>query len=127
MGGGDGTAVAADGGEVNGMAVRKPTRRTPSHRKKQRSWRIPKVLLFLSYCAALVALGSIFFMKTELQRFKNLGRERAVVDAVPEKKTPALANQQKNETRSAATPKAGEITSEEKKQLEDILRSRSGQ
>ena len=127
MGGSDGTAVAADGGEVNDMATRKQTRWTPSRRKKQRSWRIPKVLLFLSFSAALVALGSIFFMKTELQRFKNLGRERAVVDAVPEKKTPALANQQKNETRSATAPKAGEITSEEKKQLEDILRSRSGQ
>jgi hypothetical protein len=127
MEGRDGTAVATDGGEVNGMATRKQMRRTLSRHKKQRSWRIPKVLLFLSYGAALVALGSIFFMKTELQRFKNLGRERAVVDAVPEKKTPALVNQQKDETRSAAAPKAGEITSEEKKQLEDILRSRSGQ
>jgi hypothetical protein len=109
------------------MATRKPTRRTLGLRKKQRSWRIAKVLLFLSYGAALVALGSIFFMKTELQRFKDPGRERAVVDAVPEKKTPAPASQQKNETRSATAPKAGEITSEEKKQLEDILRSRSGQ
>jgi hypothetical protein len=109
------------------MAARKQTRRIPSRRKKPRSWRIPKVLLFLSYSAALVALGSIFFMKTELQRFKDPGRERAVVEAVPEKKTPALANQQKNETRSATAPKAGEITSEEKKQLEDILRSRSRQ
>ena len=127
MGGSDSTAVAADGGEVNGMVVRKPTRQTPSRRKKQRSWRIPKVMLFLSYSAALVALGSIFFMKTELQRFKDPGRERAVVNAVPEKKTPALANQQKDEPRSAAAPKAGEITPEEKKQLEDILRSRSGQ
>lgn len=127
MGGSDGTVVAADGGEVNGMTARKQTRRTPSRRKKQRSWRIPKVLLFLSYSAVLVALGSILFMKTELQRFKDPGRERAVVNAVPEKKTPALANQQKDETRSAAAPKAGEITSEEKKQLEDILRSRSGQ
>ena len=127
MGGSDGTAVAADGREVNGMAARKQTRRTPSRRKKPRSWRIPKVLLFLSYSAALVALGSIFFMKIELQRFKDPGRERAVVEAVPEKKTPAPANQQKDETRSAAAPKAGEITSEEKKQLEDILRSRSGQ
>ena len=64
-------------------------------------------------------------MKTELQRFKS--PERAVEDAVAEKKTPAPANPQKNETRSAAAPKAGEITSEEKKQLENILRSRSGQ
>jgi len=127
MGSSDNTAVAADGGEVNGMAVRKPTRQTPSRRKKQRSWRIPTVLLLLGYSVALVALGSIFFMKTELQRFKNLGREHAIVDAVPEKKTPVLANQQKDETRSAAASKTGEITSEEKKQLEDILRSRSGQ
>ena|ERR671914_729818 len=127
MEGSDGTPMVADGREVNGMAARKQTRRIPSRRKKPRSWRIPKVLLFLSYSAALVALGSIFFMKTELQRFKDPGRERAVVEAVPEKKTSALANQQKNETRSATAPKAGEITSEEKKQLEDILRSRSGQ
>jgi hypothetical protein len=112
---------------VNDMAARKQMRRTPNRRKKQRSWRIPKILLFLSYGAALVALGSIFFMKTELQRFKDPGRERAVVDTVPEKKTSAPANQQKNETRSATAPKAGEITPEEKKQLEDILRSRSGQ
>ena len=63
-------------------------------------------------------------MKIELQRFKDLGRERAVVEAVPEKKTPAPANGQRTRPRSAATPKAGEITSEEKKQLEDILRVR---
>lgn len=109
------------------MAAKKQIRRPPSRRKKQRSGRIPKVLLFLGYSAALVALGSLFFMKSELQRFKEPQRERAVVNAEPEKKTPTLATPQKSEARSAATPKAGEITSQEKKQLEDILRSRSSQ
>jgi hypothetical protein len=142
MGCSDRTAVVVDGEEVNGMAARKPARRAPTRRKKQRSWRIPKVLLFLSYSAALVALGSIFFMKTELQRFKGASHERAigdpvpvkgvsperaVADSVPEKNTPDPANKPKSVTRTAAAPQAGEITSDEKKQLENILRSRSGQ
>lgn len=109
------------------MTAKKQTRRAPSRRKKQRSWRIPKILLLLSYSAALVALGAIFFMKAEVQRFKNSGRERALVDSVPEKNTPSTANQQKTETKTASASNAGEITSEEKKQLEKILRSRSGQ
>ena len=128
MGGSDGTAGATDGGEVNGMATRKQTRRTPNRRrKKPRSWRISKILLFLSYSAALIALGAVFFMKGELQRFRGSGRERAVEDSVPEKNTPATADQQKTETKTASASNAGEITSEEKKQLENILRSRSGQ
>jgi hypothetical protein len=109
------------------MAAKKQTRRAPSRRKKQRNWRIPKVLLLLSYSAALVALAAIFFMKAEVQRFKSSGRERAVENLVSEKNTPETANQQKTDTKTASTSNAGEITSEEKKQLENILRSRSGQ
>jgi len=106
---------------------RAPVRRPPRRGKKQRSWRISKILLFLSYSAVLVALGSLFFMKTELQRFKGSSRERAVADSVAEKNTPAPTNTQKTETKTASASNAGEITSDEKKQLEDILRSRSGQ
>ncbi len=99
------------------MAARKPTRRAPTRRKKQRSWRIPKILLFVSYSAALVALGSIFFMKTELQRFKSPDRERAVAPVVSEKKTPAAApaTKPKSEVRAATAPRASEPSAEEKK------------
>ena len=113
--------------EVNRMAAKKQTRRAPSRRKKQRSWRIPKILLFLSYSAVLVALGAIFFMKAEVQRFKGSGRERVIEDSASEKNTSSTADKQKTETKTASASNAGEITSEEKKQLENILRSRSSQ
>lgn len=99
------------------MAARKPTRRVPTRRKKQRSWRIPKILLFVSYSAALVGLGSIFFMKTELQRFKSPDRERAVESVVSEKKAPATvpATKPKSEVRAATASRAREPSADEKK------------
>lgn len=98
------------------MATRKQTRRAPTRHKKTRSSRIPKVLLFVSYSAALVALGSIFFMKTELRRFKSPDRQRAVESVVVEKKTAAIpVNKPKSEVQAAIAPRAGEITVDEKK------------
>jgi len=109
------------------MAAKKQARRAPVRRKQRRSWSIPKLLLFLSYSVVVVVLGTIFFMKAELRRFGVLGGKDAV-----EKSTPAQAQQtsvtkRQTETTTAAAPNTGEITSEEKKQLEDILRSRSSE
>jgi hypothetical protein len=99
------------------MAARKPVKRAPTRRKKQRSWRIPKILLFVSYSAALVALGSLFFMKTELQRFKSPDRERAVAPVVTEKKTPVATPvaKPKSEVRATTAPRVNEPSAEEKK------------
>ncbi len=109
------------------MAAKRQARRTPVRRKKQRQWRLPKILLFLSYSAVLVVLGVIFFMKAELRRFGMFGGGRTVESAAPAQGSPATANQHKEEVKSAAASTAGEITTEEKKQLEDILRSRSSE
>lgn len=107
------------------MAAKKQVRRAPVRRKKQRRGIIPKLLLLLSYGAVLVVLGAIFFMKAELRRFGVLGGENAMG-----KSTPAQTQQtsvKKTETTTAVAPNAGEITSEEKKQLEDILRARGSE
>ena len=109
------------------MAAKKQARRPPVRRKRQRQWRLPKILLFLSYSAVLVVLGTIFFMKAELRRFGMFGGGRTVESAAPARGSQATANQQKEEMKSATASAAGEITTEEKKQLEDILRSRNSE
>jgi hypothetical protein len=109
------------------MAVKKQVRRAPSRRKKQRSWRIAKLLLLLSYSAVLVVLGAIFFMKAELRRFGVLGGESNVSKSTPTQSQQTSVTKGKTDTSTAAASNAGEITVEEKKQLEDILRSRSSE
>jgi hypothetical protein len=110
------------------MAAKKQVRRAPVRRKKQRRWIIPKLLLLLGYSAVLVVLGSIFFMKAELRRFGVLGGENTVEKSTPEQTQQTTMNKRKPETTTAtAASNAGEITVEEKKQLEDILRSRNSE
>ena len=109
------------------MAAKKQARRPPVRRKKQRQYRLPKILLFLSYSAVLVVLGTIFFMKAELRRFGMFGGKDAVEKSTPTQTQQASVTKRQTETTTAATPNAGEITVEEKKQLEDILRSRNSE
>lgn len=105
----------------------KRTRRAPARRKKQSRRVIPKLLLLLSYSAVLIALGSIFFMKAELRRFGVLGGENAAEKLPAGQTQQTSVNKRNTETTTASASKAGEITVEEKKQLEDILRSRNSE
>jgi hypothetical protein len=110
------------------MAAKRQVRRAGARRKKQRRWVIPKLLLLLSYSAVLAALGAIFFMKAELRRFGVPGGESTAEKSTPEQTRQTTMNKRKPEsTPPTAAPNAGEITVEEKKQLEDILRSRSSE
>ena len=108
------------------MAAKKQVRRAPV-RRKQRRGLLPKLLLLLGYSAVLAVLGAIFFMKAELRRFGVLGGEPAVSKTIPEQTQHPAITKHETETARASTPNAGEITVEEKKQLEDILRSRSSE
>lgn len=107
------------------MVARKQVRRVPVRRKKQRRGLLPKLLLLLSYSAVLVVLGTIFFMKAELRRFGVFGGENTVGKSTPTQTQQTSVTNRKTDT--ATVPSAGEITLEEKKQLEDILRSRSSE
>ena len=107
------------------MAAKRQMRRAPVRHKKQRRRRLPRLLLLLSYSAVLVVLGAIFFMKAELRRFGVLGGKDTVEKSTSAQSQPALVTKGKPDTTTAAN--AGEITVEEKKQLEDILRSRSSE
>jgi hypothetical protein len=107
------------------MAAKKPVRRAPVRRKQQRRGLFPKLLLLLTYSAVLVVLGAIFFMKAELRRFGVLGSESTGEKSIPAQTQQTSVTKRQTETTTAAS--AGEITVEEKKQLEDILRSRSSE
>src|SRR5262245_56180639 len=118
-------AVAAACGEVSGMAAKEQVRRAPVRRKQRRRGLLPKILLLLSYSAVLVVLGAIFFMKAELRRFDVLGGGHKTEKSTPEPTQQTSVT--KRQTETTTTANAGEITVEEKKQLEDILRSRSSE
>lgn len=109
------------------MAAKKQVRRAPVRRKKQRRWIIPKLVLLLSYSAVLIALGSIFFLKAELRRFGVLRGENAAEKSTPEQTQQTAVTKRETDTTTASVSNAGEITVEEKKQLEDILRSRNSE
>jgi hypothetical protein len=66
-------------------------------RKFRRRW-IPKLLLLLAYTIVIVFLSALFFMKNELRRVGFFNTDR----------------------------QAEEITRDDKKQLDDILRAREG-
>ena len=102
-------------------------KRAPARRKK-RHWLIPKILLVCAYGVVIAFLGTIFVMRKELRRLGVFGNERAAVSpASPSQALPVPSPEmaRQGETASPVSPTA-EVTQEEKKQLEDILRARSG-
>lgn len=125
------------------MAQRK--RKAPVQRQ-QRTWTIPRILLILGYSAIFAFLGILFLMRQELYRVGIFGEKKALqtpaTSAVPAPRTttavprsvPATAPQVTKEvprqaapSTSAASPSprpSGEITAEEKRALDDILRAK---
>ena len=89
-------------------------RRVPARRKKQRRWLIPKILVVLA-CTALIAfIGVILFMEKKLQHIGVFGPARAPVREMV-----------KPERAQAPPPVSEELTPEERKRLDDIVRERS--
>jgi hypothetical protein len=115
---------------------------TKTPRKAQRRL-IPKFLLLLAYTAVIVFLSTIFFMKNELRRIGFFNTESA--SRPPEQPLSSSTLPPKTEilgeTPAPAPPPAGtapraetlppsrraeEITRDDKKQLDDVLRARGG-
>ena len=101
-------------------------KRTPT--RKQRRWLIPKILLICAYGVVIAFLGAIFVMKKELRRLGVFSSEQTAVSPtspaqIPPASSAKAARQEETTTSEAPTT---EVTQEEKKQLEDILRAKTG-
>jgi hypothetical protein len=113
--------------------------------RKQRSWTVAKFLLIIGYGAVFAFLGVIYMMRQELFRVGIFGEKKAVHTPVPKPTPPQVTTESqrpapssspqvaKEEPRQRSAPSStpatsaapsGEITAEEKRALEDILRSK---
>ena len=102
----------------------KRNQKAPSRRKKRRRT-LPKILFILGYSAVLASLIAIYVMRVELRRFGIFGRQETE-QQTPGPSFPSVASSSTNAAPAKQqTSQAGEITSEEKKQLEDILRAKN--
>ncbi len=113
--------------------------------KKQRKsqWLLSKTLLVLAYAAVIAVIVAIFLMKDELRRIGFFGTESAAVHAPaqPSSPSPPSRTPTREESTSPALPSSGtalreetkpsphlaeDLTRDDKKQLDDILRARGG-
>ena len=111
------------------------------HRKSRR--RLSKILFLLAYTAVIAVIGAIFFLKDELRRIGFFGTESAAVHALvqPSSPSPPSGTTTREESKSPAPPPSGtamreeakpalraaeDLTRDDKKQLDDILRARGG-
>jgi len=113
--------------------------------KKQRKSRrlLSKALLLLAYAAVITVIGAIFFMKDALRRIGFFGTESAAVHAPaqPSSPSPPVGTTTREESKSSAPSPSGtalreetkpaprsaeDLTRDDKKQLDDILRARGG-
>ena len=109
------------------------------HRKSRRL--LSKILFLLTYAAVIAVIGAIFFMKDELRRIGFFGTESAAVraPAQPSSPSPPVGTTTREESKSPAPPPAGaamreeakpsprsaeDLTRDDRKQLDDILRAR---
>jgi hypothetical protein len=109
------------------------------HRKSRRL--LSKILFLLTYAAVIAVIAAIFFMKDELRRIGFFGTESAAVHAPvqPSSPSPLSGTTTREESKSPTPPPAGtamreeakpsprsaeELTRDDKKQLDDILRAR---
>ncbi|HJY79711.1 MAG TPA: hypothetical protein VKK81_01305 [Candidatus Binatia bacterium] len=114
-------------------------------KKPQKSrQRIPKFLLLLAYAVVIAFLGAIFFMKNELRRIGFFGTEGGTMPAPVQSAsspTPSSETLTREESKRPTLPPSGtamreqtkpsphsveELTQDDKKQLDDILRARGG-
>jgi hypothetical protein len=120
-------------------------RKAPTPRKR-RSWTIAKLLLIIGYGIVFAFLGIIFLMRQELFRVGIFGDKPAVHTPVPAPAPPPRVTTEPQRSAPLSSPRVakelqrqpptsspptssaaqhpGEITADEKKALDDILRSK---
>jgi len=94
-------------------------------RKKSRRL-LPKVLLLLAYAAVIVFIGAILFMKSELRRVGFFGSEGAAGHPAAQSSPSSPPGTAVPQDSKSATRAREELTGDDKKQLDDILRARGG-
>jgi hypothetical protein len=102
-------------------------RKAPARRKKPR-WLVPKILLLLACVVLIMFIGAILIMEKELRRVGLFGTENAPVRSPAQVQAPP--SRLPEVTTQGATPSPPvdeEITPEDKRQLDEILRAREGQ
>jgi hypothetical protein len=92
-------------------------------RKRRR--RLSKFLLALAYAAVLIFIGAILFMKNELRRIGFFGTESTTAHS-PAQSSPGSSPSSGAALQQNTKPPshAEELTRDDKKQLDDILRAR---
>jgi hypothetical protein len=100
-------------------------KKTPA-RRKQRRWLIPKMLLVLACGVLITFIGAILLMRQELHRIGLFGGGNAPTSsAVQAPEPPSPLTGKEARPRVPSSPSAAEeLTQDEKKQLDDVLRSR---
>lgn len=101
------------------MATRK--KKAPAKRRKRR-WLIPKLLLLLACAALIVFIGVVFQMEREIRRIGLFGGESAAARPPARSQTPLPEAAARGTPPLPAAPE--EITPDDKKRLDDILRAR---
>ena len=101
-------------------------RKAPARRKKPR-WLVPKILLLLACVVLIMFIGAILIMEKELRRVGLFGPESAPVRSPAQIQAPSSLLPEGTTRGTTPSPLVDEeITPEDKKQLEDILRAREG-
>ena len=96
-------------------------------KRRRKSRRLlPKVLLLLAYAAVVVFIGTILFMKSELRRVGFFGSEGAAGHPATQSPPSSLPGTAVPQDSKSAPHSREDLTRDDKKQLDDILRARGG-
>ncbi len=109
--------------ELEPVATQK---KAPARRKKRR-WLMPKLLLLLACAVLIMFIGAILVMEKELRRVGLFGTENTPLRSPAQAQAPsALLPEGTTRETKPAPPATEEITPDDRKQLDDILRARGG-
>jgi hypothetical protein len=106
--------------------VATPKKKTATKRKLRRRL-IPKILLVLGCLALLAFIGALFLLEKEMRRVGIFGGEATTERSVTEPRSTPVSPKTLVPPEGKPAPKTSEeISREDKKQLDDILREHSG-
>ena len=103
------------------------TQKKAPARRKNRRWLMPKLLLLLACVVLIMFIGAILMMEKELRRVGLFGTESTPIRSPTQAQAPsALLPEGTTRETKPAPPATEEITPDDRKQLDDILRARGG-
>ena len=103
------------------------TQKKAPARRKNRRWLMPKLLLLFACAVLIMFIGAILMMEKELRRVGLFGTASLPLRSPAQAQAPsALLPEGTTRETKPAPPATEEITPEDRKQLDDILRARGG-